>query len=162
MIDTTNKYFKNQLWGGVCAELDWEKKIAHACHVACLSIGAFDLTAALRRWFTVWHQVPREWFECIGSICSSYRSRGGYFDGHTVIILRSAASSRTCPMGGSLALIWSSHPVLEFPPPFGDLQAAVIYFSTAVLPCKDITPASQPGVIRYSAFVLLSIKVYRV
>ncbi len=29
--------------------------------------------------------------------------------------------------GGSHALFWSSHPVLEFPPPFGDLQAAVIH-----------------------------------
>ncbi len=32
-------------------------------------------------------------------------------------------------MGESHALFWSSHPVLEFPPPFGDLQAAVIPFS---------------------------------
>ncbi len=36
-------------------------------------------------------------------------------------------------MGGSHALFWSSHPVLAFPPPFGDLQAAVIPFSSSPL-----------------------------
>ncbi len=42
----------------------------------------------------------------------------------------SACVSCAClSMGGSHALFWSSHPVLEFPSPFGDLQAAVIPFS---------------------------------
>ncbi len=49
-------------------------------------------------------------------------------------------------MGGSHALFWSSHPVLEFPPPFGDLQAAVIpfslmwevlFFMSLLLSCSD-------------------------
>jgi len=34
-------------------------------------------------------------------------------------------------MGGSHALFWLSHPVLEFLSPFGDLQAAIIPFSQA-------------------------------
>ncbi len=46
-----------------------------------------------------------------------------------------ACVSCACPsMEGSHALFWSSHPVLEFPPPFGDLQAAVIPFSEFPLP----------------------------
>ncbi len=50
-----------------------------------------------------------------------------------------ACVSCACPsMGGSHALFWSSHPVLEFPPPFGDLQAAVIPFSErSVISCSS-------------------------
>jgi len=42
---------------------------------------------------------------------------------------RACVSCACLSMEGSHALFWSSHPVLEFPPPFGDLQAAVIPFS---------------------------------
>ncbi len=60
------------------------------------SIGAFDLKRRCAECSPYDIKVPREWFECIGSVCSLIALAVLWC--HTVNILRSAASSRMRPM----------------------------------------------------------------
>ncbi len=83
-------------------------------------IGAFDLKQRCAEWSPYDIKVPREWFECIGSVCSLIALAVLWC--HTVIILRSAAllqveralchywclsvMCRVCHVFSSCVLIW--------------------------------------------------------